>query len=97
MALGSAGDVTSVEEFAEFARPGRRACGGWRSCSAVTGTPRRTWRRQRWGANAITPDGKTLYVASPDSGTVTPITTATNTPGKPVKTGKNPFALVIAP
>jgi hypothetical protein len=28
---------------------------------------------------------------------VTPITTATNTPGKPIKVGKDPFALVIAP
>jgi YVTN family beta-propeller protein len=38
-----------------------------------------------------------LYVANPDAGTVTPITTATNTPGKPIKVGKGPFALVIAP
>jgi hypothetical protein len=28
---------------------------------------------------------------------VTPIATATNTPGKPIKAGKHPFALVIAP
>jgi DNA-directed RNA polymerase specialized sigma24 family protein len=31
------------------------------------------------------------------AGTVTPITTATNTAGKPIKAGKDPFALVIAP
>ena len=29
----------------------------------------------------ITPDGKTVYVANYDSGTVTPISTATNTAG----------------
>ena len=39
---------------------------------------------------AITPDGKTLYVASDDEGspgTVTPISTATNTAGKPIHVG----------
>ena len=43
------------------------------------------------------PDGKTAYVVSFTAGTVTPIATATNTPGKPIKVGKRPFALVIAP
>ena len=33
---------------------------------------------------AITPDGRTVYVANIGSGTVTPIDTATNTPGKPI-------------
>jgi DNA-binding beta-propeller fold protein YncE len=33
---------------------------------------------------AITPDGKTAYTVSLE-GTVTPIATATNTPGKPIK------------
>jgi hypothetical protein len=28
---------------------------------------------------------------------VTPIATATNTPGEPIEVGKHPFALVIAP
>jgi RNA polymerase sigma-70 factor (sigma-E family) len=37
------------------------------------------------------------HVASSTVGTVTPITTATNTPGKPIKAGKDPFALVITP
>ena len=38
---------------------------------------------------AITPDGKTAYVVSPEGNnrTVTPIRTATNTPGKPIRIG----------
>ena len=39
------------------------------------------------GAIAITPNGKTAYVANDGSGTVTPIDTATNTAGKPIKVG----------
>src|SRR5262249_49777110 len=34
---------------------------------------------------AITPDGKTAYVVNESSGTVTPISTATNKPGPPIK------------
>jgi YVTN family beta-propeller protein len=44
----------------------------------------------------ITPNGKTLYVGDWDSGTVTPICTATNTAGRPIKTGANPFAVTMA-
>jgi DNA-binding beta-propeller fold protein YncE len=39
---------------------------------------------------AITPDGKTLYVADDDEGTpgtVTPVSTATNTAGPPIHVG----------
>jgi YVTN family beta-propeller protein len=48
-------------------------------------------------AIVVTPDGRTAYVVSTAAGTVTPITTATNTLGKPIRAGKDPFALVIAP
>jgi DNA-binding beta-propeller fold protein YncE len=48
-------------------------------------------------AIAITPDGKTAYVASFDAGTVTPITVATSTPGRPIHVGKGAFALAILP
>ena len=43
-------------------------------------------------AIAITPNGKTAYVANDDAtpGTVTPIRTATNTAGKAIKVGKRP-------
>jgi YVTN family beta-propeller protein len=47
-------------------------------------------------AMLITPNGKTLYVGDWDSGTVTPICTAANTAGKPIKTGANPFAVTMA-
>jgi DNA-binding beta-propeller fold protein YncE len=57
--------------------------------------------RSRWGgapgAIAITSNGRTLYAASQASGTVTPITTATNTPGKPIKTGNTRWAIVCRP
>src|SRR5215469_146998 len=44
----------------------------------------------------ITPDGKTVYVGDWDSGTVTPIHTATNTAGRPITTGPFPFAVAMA-
>jgi YVTN family beta-propeller protein len=43
-------------------------------------------------AIAITPDGKTAYVANVDSDTVTPIATGTNTAGKAIKVGYYPCA-----
>ena len=39
---------------------------------------------------AITPEGKTVYVVNMVSGTVTPITTATNTAGTPIPVGRLP-------
>ena len=58
----------------------------------TAGTPIRVGRAP--GPIAITPDGKTAYVANgaddPGGGTVTPITTATNTPGKPIRVGSGP-------
>ena len=57
-------------------------------------------------AIAITPNGKTAYVASvvvggpPDYypvGAVTPINTATNTPGPPITAGYGAFAIAITP
>jgi hyaluronoglucosaminidase len=44
----------------------------------------------------IPPNGKTLYVGDWDSGTVTPIRAATNTAGKPIKTGANPALVAMA-
>ncbi len=48
---------------------------------------------------AITPDGKSAYVANGNyqRGTVTPIRTATNTALPPVKTGRTPVAIAITP
>ncbi len=48
-------------------------------------------------AIAITPNGKTAYVANLDSGTVTPIRTATNTALKAIKVGPGPAAIAITP
>jgi hypothetical protein len=41
--------------------------------------------------------GIRAVVASFDAGTVTPITVATSTPGRPVHVGQGAFALVILP
>src|ERR1019366_1816311 len=46
---------------------------------------------------AITPDGKTAYVANYISDTVTPIATATNTAGPPITTGNTPQGIAITP
>jgi YVTN family beta-propeller protein len=48
-------------------------------------------------AIAITPDGKTAYVANEKSGTVTPVDTATNTARAAIKVGAGPDAIAIAP
>ena len=57
-------------------------------------------------AIAVTPDGKTVYVANtrentgrPASapGTVTPIATATNTPGPPIEIWDHPDGIAITP
>ena len=47
---------------------------------------------------AITPDGKTVYVTNfITSGTVTPITVATNTPGTPITGFHVPVGIAITP
>ena len=43
------------------------------------------------------PDGKTAYVANNGAGTVTPIRTATNTPGPPITVGRFPRVIAITP
>src|SRR5262249_56804877 len=50
-------------------------------------------------AIAITPHGKTVYVANYvyRGGTVTPIRTATKTALPPIKTGRSPAAIAITP
>ena len=57
-------------------------------------------------AITVTPDGKTVYVANTwantgrpasASGTVTPIATATSTPGAPIQVGSQPWAFAITP
>jgi YVTN family beta-propeller protein len=48
-------------------------------------------------ADAITPNGKTIYVANTFSNTVTPVTVATGTAGKPIKVGNDPEELAITP
>ena len=53
------------------------------------------------GANpeaiAVTPDGRTAYVANYGSGSVTPIDTATRKAGPPITVGANPEAIAVTP
>jgi DNA-binding beta-propeller fold protein YncE len=44
---------------------------------------------------AVTPDGKTLYVAGSD--TITPISTATNTPGQPIRVRNSAGNMTVTP
>ncbi len=46
---------------------------------------------------AITPDGKTAYVANQASGTVTVINTRTNTVEKTIKVGAGPWSIAATP
>jgi YVTN family beta-propeller protein len=46
---------------------------------------------------AITPDGKTAYVADSNTDQVVPIDLATNTAGTPIDVGAGPFAVAITP
>ena len=52
-------------------------------------------------AIAITPDGTTVYVVDSNPfgayGSVTPIRVATGTPDKPIKVGRFPLGIAIAP
>ncbi len=45
----------------------------------------------------MTPDGRTLFVASQDSGTVTPVSIPAGIPGTPIKAGPSPQALAVTP
>jgi len=46
-------------------------------------------------AIAITPDGRTAYVADDSVGTITPVNLATNAPGKPIVVGDSPCGIAI--
>jgi hyaluronoglucosaminidase len=48
-------------------------------------------------AIAITPNGKTVYVADRDSGTIIPIKTATNVAGFPISAGTSPVSVTVSP
>ena len=66
--------------------------------SAATNTPAKPIKvGQAPDAMAITPDGKTTYVANQVSDTVTPISAVTNTAGKPINVGKGPDGIAITP
>jgi len=77
--------------------------------ATATNTPEKQIKIDGWPyAIAVTPDGGTAYVASQprqasgpgctgQTGLVTPISTATNRPGRPIRVACDPFALVVTP
>ena len=96
-------------EFATLAAPRLRRtafllCGDWHTAEDLTQTAlakvfvswRRISRKARIDALAVTPDGRTVYAVDYRAGTVTPIATATNTAGRPIRVGAGPTALAIA-
>jgi YVTN family beta-propeller protein len=62
---------------------------------------RRAGKPIKVGANpegiAVTPNGRTAYVANYGSNTVTPIDTATRQAGQPISVGGRPFAIAVTP
>ena len=46
-------------------------------------------------AIAITPDGRTAYVADPSNGILMPVNLATDAPGQPIAVGSSPHAIAI--
>jgi DNA-binding beta-propeller fold protein YncE len=62
--------------------------------TGVPGTPVRAGDQPQ--ALAMTPDGRTLYVAD-SGGTVTPVTVATGRPGGAIRAGHGPQALAVTP
>jgi YVTN family beta-propeller protein len=65
------------------------------TASDSAGTP--IWVGDKADAIAITPDGKTAYVANAGDGTVTPIDLTNNTAGTPIGVGSDPDAIAITP
>jgi hyaluronoglucosaminidase len=49
------------------------------------------------GGLAITPNGRTIYVANYKNGTVTPINTKNDTTREPIRVGAEPYAIAITP
>ena len=66
-------------------------CRAGRSASAVSAVSSTVT------AIAITPDGKTAYVADGNHRTVIPVATATNAPGRPIKINGTPVAIAVTP
>jgi YVTN family beta-propeller protein len=46
---------------------------------------------------AITPNGRTAFVADYRSNTVTPIDLASDTAGRPIPVGANPYGVAVTP
>ena len=74
----------------------------WRAVINTAGKPIKI-PYSGWGGRpdqrlmVVTPNGKVVEVVNPRPGTVTPILTATNRTGKPIKVGSIPYAIAITP
>jgi YVTN family beta-propeller protein len=64
--------------------------------SSFTLTPVRTGGKDTYTL-ALSPNGKTVYAVNYSSNSVTPVNTATDTAGTPIKVGKQPEGIAITP
>lgn len=77
-----------------------RAAAGGAACLAVVAVAIQAVTGALGTPSAAPPAGAPaaiVYVANLNSATVTPITTATNTPGRPIKVGKGSWAIALTP
>jgi hypothetical protein len=99
------GPVAQNALIAGIKRRRRRRASGIVACAAVVAAvsvivPALTGARSTTSVPATPTDIPTVYVANRLSGVagwVTPISTATNTAGPPIKVGGYPYAIVITP
>jgi YVTN family beta-propeller protein len=99
--LAAAGAQTGAQAGATARAPTAFVVNSAGTVTPVNLTTRRAGPPITVGANpeaiAITPDGRTAYVANYGSNSVTPVNTATRRAGPPITVGANPEAIAITP
>jgi DNA-binding beta-propeller fold protein YncE len=66
-------------------------------CATGADTASEPIRVSSAGALAMADEGRTVYVANPGGDTITPISTATEEPGRPIVVGPSPDAMAVTP
>jgi DNA-binding beta-propeller fold protein YncE len=108
VAVGPTGGALAITPDGQILYLGEYGTPGVTPFATATNTPGTLIRIHGVLAIAVTPDGKTAYVSSEpranpapfctgQTGEVTPIPTATNVPGRPIRVGCRPYFLAITP